>query len=82
MPIFHHVTSVFYEKMFAIVFLCFIAGECHGSVNIDAYCICTVFRNSELHFVHVTVKLYVFQYRKELRGAINPLRNITMITSI
>ena len=31
---FRHVTSVFYWKIFATVFICFIAGECHGRVNI------------------------------------------------
>ena len=34
MSIFRHVTSVFHWKIFTTVFLCFIAGECHGSVNI------------------------------------------------
>ena len=31
---FSHMPSVFHWKIFATVFLCFIAGECHGSVNI------------------------------------------------
>ena len=31
---FRHVTSVFYWKIFATVSICFIAGECHGRVNI------------------------------------------------
>ena len=32
--IFRHVTRVIHWKIFATVFLCFIAGECHESVNI------------------------------------------------
>ena len=35
--IFSHVTGVFHWNIFATVFLCFIAGECHGSVNIDKH---------------------------------------------
>ena len=31
---FCHVTSVFHWKIFATVFLCFIASKCHGYVNI------------------------------------------------
>ena len=31
---FRHVTVVYHWKIFATVFLCFIAGECHGNVNI------------------------------------------------
>ena len=37
MSIFGHVTGVVYWKIFATVFLCFIAGECYWSVNIIKY---------------------------------------------
>ena len=40
---FRHVTSFFHRRVYATVFLCFIAGECHGSVNIIIFYYCFLY---------------------------------------
>ena len=64
MSIFCHVTGVFHWKIFATVFLCFIAGKWHRSVNMIHYWI-YIYRGGHQHsfrkiWEHIAYKLQYF----------------------
>ena len=86
MSIFYHGTSVW--KIFATVFVCFIAGECHGSVNIWScsywfYTLCGIFIfDWELLFILVLHTMLYFEVLFEVIVHIGFTHYVTFLTSI